>query len=105
MGGQSWGPAGVGSSPHPVSITSALVPATLIWWLCYLTAGPPAIYSVPRGRRDLSILKSDCASPWLAICPGNADNALPWPARAPHELALAHLSDLIFYHCLLPSAL
>ena len=104
-GGQSWGPAGVGSSLLLVSITSALAPTTLIWRLCYPPAGLPAICSVPRGLRDLSILKSDPVGPWLTVCHGNYNNALPGPARAPHELALAHLSDLISYHCFLPSAL
>lgn len=85
-----WGPAGVGSSLLPDAITSALALATLVWWLHCLPEGLPVICSVPRGLRDLSKLKSD-VSPYFPISCGNYNNALPWPIRAPHEPALAHL--------------
>lgn len=86
-----WGPVGVGSSLLPDSITPALALATLVGLLHYLPGGPSVICSVPRGLRDLSKLKSDYVSPYFPISCGSYNNALPWPIRAPHEPALAHL--------------
>lgn len=68
-------------------------------------SGPPCNLFCPQRTEGLSILKSDPVGPWLTVYHGNYNNALPGPAGATHELALAHLSDLISYHFFLPSAL
>lgn len=64
-GRPEWVPAGVGSGLFLDSITAAL--ATLAWWLHYLPGDIPGLCSVPRGRWNLSKLKSDPVSPYLSL--------------------------------------